>query len=379
MIRCASRVEMAADLHKVGAINKATQKQLSESCLSEIQQFEAKGAYDEDRLSTFLGLAPASLNDWARESVSIGHAFSLSGYYLFIGFIWAVAIGLVLVAIVKLIGIHLLLFLLILPVAFWEALGYILCFLLMTLAGRASEESAPYLALTGLLGISPLLSFSIVSRAQHSGRDADRLFAVVTGLSFPLWLICSLKYNSALLGFGTCILFVSFFGFRCVAGPLCVMIGFTDEAVIPRAVFSSLVLNIVSLYFRLLQPNTWWFRPFESGAMFMGTYVYFLGLLILSAKSYWRYDEKQRRYQVAFVLSAAFFYWIGAVYNFPQYIGIVGTFFVLWLVGQLAEALPWHDRYMAWSMLALGVLLYLSAWFLQSNPQYIISFTAPSV
>lgn len=123
-----------------------------------------------------------------------------------------------------------------------------------------------------------------------------------------------------------------------------------------------------------------------------GTCVYFLGALIISNK--WYDFVTVNRYLFRNFL--ALFSGITAVflgycclcrcvlicgrsmYEELVYLrGIGGTFTALFLVEKYIE-IPWGRKRFYWGLLGIGLLLYLIALFVHTNPQYFISFNSVS-
>src|SRR5690606_30204777 len=89
---------------------------------------------------------------------------------------------------------------------------------------------------------------------------------------------------------------------------------------------------------------------FGSGMLFVGTFVYHCGLLIVSSKYYLReIDGHYWSLQAVTVLSGIAALYIGSVYELGMLRGISGTFFCLYVLEKYFE-IPWKNVGWAWAL-----------------------------
>ena len=116
--------------------------------------------------------------------------------------------------------------------------------------------------------------------------------------------------------------------------------------------------------------------PFTRPLIFLGTFVYFIGLIILSSR--WYRSWQNRRFifillQIITFTSGLSMMFFGPMLEIPFIQSIGGTMFVLWLLQKYAEIAPWNDFWLGTcSLLGFGGILYGFAYFLQSHPEYFI-------
>ena len=87
-------------------------------------------------------------------------------------------------------------------------------------------------------------------------------------------------------------------GFVIFVGELVIMIGFHNEKIIPSATFASFILIFIGVILHLRRQATILTIPFTRPLLFLGTFVYFIGMLILSSRFYnrWRFQYTSKSY-----------------------------------------------------------------------------------
>jgi hypothetical protein len=113
------------------------------------------------------------------------------------------------------------------------------------------------------------------------------------------------------------------------------------------------------------------FAYFRYGALFMGTFVYYLGLLILASRYYNARRGNYALMQAVTIVSGIAAFYLGATLDIGPLLGIGGTFFVLYLLEKYTE-LPWHNIGWAWSLLGFALLLYGAAFLAGKFPEYFL-------
>lgn len=165
-------------------------------------------------------------------------------------------------------------------------------------------------------------------------------------------------------------------GFVLIAGELVIMIGFDDRKTIPSATIASFILILIGSFLHLQKYSNMRTVPFTRPLIFLGTFVYFIGLIILSSRWYANLDNGLLQFlllQIITLASGLTAMLIGPLLQLPFIQAIGGTMFVIWLLEKYAEIAP-HDSKMsvAASLLGFGLLLYGMAYFLKTHPEYFI-------
>jgi len=294
----------------------------------------------------------------------------LRGVVTFANVIWAIASVLLLLALAWLGGIYLIALLALIPLIAYEALAYLISGAAMVLS------PGEFGALPGCLGLAGCLAWTHGAHAKTLEPRYQKLrldpWTVCTFLLTLAWGACTIWQESQVLGFITVIMLEAFLGFAIAFLPGLYTLGFTSKTALPRAVFTSFAL--ICFYIPLHQG--WWVIPFaplfQPGVLFVGTFVYFIGLLIWSSRWYghshpWVYVVLQG----LTIFSGLAAVYGGGILQIQQFQAIGGTFFVLYLLEKYAE-IPWQKEWAAWGLLGLALLLGGIAWLMRTYPQYFL-------
>ena len=291
------------------------------------------------------------------------------GWFTFVHVLWLTGAVLVVLALAILFRFYLARMIRLVPEAVWEALLYVVC--TGAIAGGYGMPEGYTLApvLPGCLGLLGCFYFS-----QHRHRFQPEGW--MAWFFVPVWGGAALFYHSETLGFFTVIAALTGLGFFAAMIPGMVMLGFRDSDVIPRTTTAAGVMLAVHVTLHCLGTAPAALGPFRTGMGFLGTFVYLLGLLILSSRHFarhgWSLERRWIRYtamQVLTIASGVAVMYFGSVYRVESLLGIGGTFFYLFLLEKYYE-LPWRGIGWAWALLGTGGLLYGFALFAQTHPEW---------
>jgi hypothetical protein len=294
------------------------------------------------------------------------------GFFTFLNICLVLAGILGVVAIGWLFGIYLLPLFILVPNQVWQIFVYILCYFLIF------GTSTMWTVFPGCLGLIGAVSLTLHLHLKEN-RNWGTIISAICSLS---WSAAALYHGSGLIGFFAILALESLLGFSVLVGPLCVAIGFEDDDVMPRATLASLVLLVAGVVLRgalllpsgALRPETLsfanTFAPFQTGLIFVGTFVFFTGLLIMSSKWYAKSGMYLLMQLVTVVCGVAAVY-VGSVLGIGTLTGIAGTYFGIYILQKYVE-LPWKSVGYAWSLLGLAGLIYAFVYFAQQNPQYFL-------
>ncbi|HMW90631.1 MAG TPA: hypothetical protein PKN86_07310 [Candidatus Obscuribacter sp.] len=234
------------------------------------------------------------------------------------------------------------------------------------------------LALAGCIALTRGLHFEVHGgRTSRMGPGFFDFPVVMFGLCTVAWGLIACFYNSIypaagiphVLAFASVIALQAAMGFSVITMPGCVALGWESEKQIPKSVVSSLIILGLYVALKLSGNMTGPMAIFETGAIFMGAFVYFLGLLIMSSK--WYSKENYVQLQVVTIISGIAAFYLGNAFHIGGLLGVGGTFFVLYLLEKYYE-IPWKGIGWAWSFLGLALFLYFVVGFANSHPQYFI-------
>ena len=253
------------------------------------------------------------------------------------------------------------------PVDVWEKLLYFLAFSFMFM------NSHSWLVFLGCLVFLTALSLTFkLHRTRHRGNNHVQKMSWIL---FAAWSAAALYQQNREAGYLAIMALESALGFVVIQGELITAIGFEDEKLIPSATLSSLCLILIGSFLHMTSINAFTI-PFTRPLLFIGTFVYFIGLIILSSRLY--HSKHQNRdlfwlLQVVSFLSGLSSMLFGPLFGIPFIQGVGGTMFVFWLLEKYAELMCWRDvSGIALNLFAFGILLYGVAYFLRAFPQYFI-------
>jgi len=263
-----------------------------------------------------------------------------------------------------------------LPVIIYEIIAYLFGFGIVIGGYWLKSPLGEYLAFPGCLGFIGLWS---LSNYLHRKKLQELYKALGTNdYSFGcllitfLWAAIALLYESTAIGFITILALEAYLGFFIATQPGIYLLGFTSRSLLPRAVLSSLILLVFYVTIRLSRIELPYFSIFAPGVLFVGTFVYFLGLLIWSSKWYSRRQQSEYiALQPITIASGAIALYLGAVGQIPQLQGIGGTFFFLYVIEKYFE-LPWSQKNIVWATFGLSTLLFSAAWIMKQYPEYFL-------
>ena len=270
-----------------------------------------------------------------------------------------------------LIGIYILPLLAIVPQPAWEILFYIISFYLMIFVHNS------WIIFFGCLAFLATLPFSIKLHLRTNKYAG----LVASWMCFFVWSFVAIYQQHREAGYLAIMALESALGFVVFVGELVIMIGFQNEKVIPSGTIASFVLILIGVILHVQQRSNILTIPFTEPLLFLGTFVYFIGLLILSSRFYTRQNAKV--FTTWFLQFITFFsglatIFFGPMFEIPFVQAIGGTTFVIWLLAKYVEFVPWETKLkVALNLWGFGLLLYGWAYFFKTYPQYSISIVIP--
>jgi len=256
----------------------------------------------------------------------------------------------------------------------WEVLIYLACFGLMV-AGKIyfTPSAAPFVALLGYLSLIGAVRFTLKIH-KYRFKQWEKPQVIISLLMTLAYAAFALWYGSQLLGFLAVVAFMSYLGFSVWVLPMCYAIGFDDDgdgAVISRAVGAAFIMVGIFVAQQITGFALGGFDVFSVGIEYMGSFVYFIGLLILSSK--WIEEEYSGHFalmQFIMIGSGIGAMFLGSFWDLGVLRSIGGTFLALWAVEKYIEIVDWE--HWAWGVLGLGLLLYGAGMIAQHHPEYFL-------
>lgn len=290
-----------------------------------------------------------------------------AGFFTFINTMWVLGIGIGVLSLSVLV-FHwcrwLLLIFVLIPLSLYEVLFYLVSGGLVWWGRGLSPEVAPFVGLTGCLLLLGALIFTFTMRGIIPTGW------VVCGLLAVAWGATAIWYGSALIGFLAVGALMGALGFTMMMFGLGYAIGFKNEDELGRATSTSFVMLGLFVAGRIIGATDPVYKIFEPGALFLGSFVGYLGLLIASSRWY----EKRYNYgvfQVVTVAAGVAALFAGSVWQIGELQKIGGTFFVLYILEKIFE-IPVRSRinYAYLGVVTAG-LLYGFSMYVKANPDIV--------
>lgn len=299
-------------------------------------------------------------------------------------FLWIIGILMILGGTSNIVGFYLLEILAHLNIVLVELLAYSgilgLLWSAETYFNPRHPNIAVFVALTGCLAMIPCYFFSLHLHFVHTGNSTEKACQGVFSFCAVVWSLIALRLDSSLIGFCSVGALFGALGFFAAATPFCYAFGFTSEDVIPRCMgisFYLLVVYVWSVLHGYTESPIW--RVFQPGVLGFGTFIYFLGWLLVTNRFYWTVwvlRELPTGYwlcNAGALLSGMAAIALGGIPELRLLQSVGGTFFGLWVLAKyvdIAMTIPG-----AWAMLGGGSLLWSIGYLTQRYPEYVLSWS----
>lgn len=293
---------------------------------------------------TATAVAPATLTALQR----------FAGLITFMNVLWVIAIVVGVISIVYFFGsifVDLLKVLLEVPPIVYELLFYTGAVGLLVFGRTLRPEISPYVGLAGALLFAGAIVYSTVTRKLKS---EPMRFCLILAI---VWAIAALVYGSQMLGFITVMALLGALGFSAMMWPGVIALGFEDDDALGKATSAAFLILIGFCAARITADASPTLAIFEKGALFMGSFVGYLGLLVASSR--W-YEHKRYPYvlfQIVTVAAGIGAIAVGSIFGIGELQKIGGTFFVIYLLEKIIEIPAESARGYAFvGMLASGAI-----------------------
>lgn len=218
------------------------------------------------------------------------------------------------------------------PLVVYEVLFFLIgCGLVAWGRLQSSAGTAPFIGLTGCV----LMGCALIFAAKN--HKWEKPTALVSGILAVVWSLVALLYGDSMIGFAAIAALMSFLGFTVAIEPLTYYIGFEDEAAVGRATTAAFGILVPFCVLRVLDTSVPFVSVFEGGALWLGSFVGYVGLLIASSRWYSSRHVSYATIQVITVIAGVAALFVGSVFSIGELQKIGGTFFVLWGIEKFIE------------------------------------------
>lgn len=244
-----------------------------------------------------------------------------------------------------------------LTVETWEKLLYFLAFLLMFLVNNS------WLIFLGCLVFIAALKVSF--KLDRFSQDVD-IKLTISYILFFSWSIVALYQQNREVGYLAIAALLEFSSSFIRKKELPTLFGFSRDSLLPSITISSFFLMMTGCFLRLIPINSLT-NLFTRPLLFIGTFGYFIGLIILSSKLY---DTTYQNQELFYLLQIITFFsglassLIGPLFDIAFLQSIGGTILILWLLIKYIEYANWTTTQATiTSLCGFGMLLYGFAYF----------------
>jgi hypothetical protein len=287
----------------------------------------------------------------------------------FLNLVAFLAAAMFVVALLRLVVLHLMPLLADLPLWAWELGGHTMSTAL-TLGGvAAGPVHGEWVGLVGCLLWAGAVGFSFARRRTELGRLATPTSVSLTLCA--LWSCATVLHGSSMLAYLAVAALLSALGFSVLVVPGAAVLGYSSKEPIPRALVGSLLILIAGLA-GTLGGSPGVLAPFVGAAVRLGAFVYLVTLLIVSTRHYGHATTtRYLAFQVLTLASCLAGGWLGAVQGIDVLRRFAGTTLVIYLLEKYWE-IPWRRQQVAWALLLFSLLLYVATLVVRAYPAYFL-------
>lgn len=226
------------------------------------------------------------------------------------------------------------------------------------------EPMHGYIGLLACLLFAGALGFSA---SYHRHLAHVSLFSM---LLFLVWTPAAILFGSSFIGFFAIGALLSAMGFNMLVTMIFDSIRFHEETAIERFTFSAFMLLAIFIVLRLAGALIPALAVFEFGALFLGSFVGYSGLLILSSRWYGRNRRKAYwGFQIVAIIAGVGALFFGSVFQIGELQKIGGTFFVLYCILKIIEIPLRSQPAFAMLVAVTGTVTICFCWFALTHPE----------
>lgn len=249
-----------------------------------------------------------------------------------------------------------------------DVLVYIVSFALLIAGAWTPAEYQLWPVLGGCILFGASVQFTIWLRKIKGDSPVG-----VFGLYTLVWGAVAIYYGMPEVAFMAVGAFVGLLGFSVVVTPLCYSFGFKREEDIAATTAAAIMMLAAYVAAYIFYPDAIQaIKVFETGVFWLGSFVGFIGLLILSNE--WYVASKKTSYAwIQFVTLSCYIAGvaIGMTFNINALAGMAGTFLVFYVAAKLIEIKTASAMGFGLKVMLIGGL-FSGVWFIASQHQDVI-------
>lgn len=219
------------------------------------------------------------------------------------------------------------------------------------------------------------VGLGVVSRKMPMTKRCEVAFSVLA----VFWGVLAIVFGNHVIGFMSIMAVLSALGFVFGHLPGVSYIGFEKQDVISQATIAAGSILGLHVLLVLTGSNAPIIDVFREGMSFMGSTVYFVGILIMSSKFYSNTSSYVHKInwpmywsmQIVTIVSGLLALYVGTVFGISTLSGIGGTFFCMYIIEKYYD-IPWKGVGYIWSFLGFGLLVYGMSTVVKNYPQYFL-------
>lgn len=350
------------DLEQSGLITKSQAKERIENYLSNAQKIAGNDL-------TLNNLLLLELSDSPIKELTPLQKFA--GYITLINIFWLIAICIGVVCLCFLLinwGKWIFKFLKCIPIVIYEFLFYLISLSFITGGYFLNNSINEYISFTGCLILIGALKFT--SSVHKLRVNVAKFFSIL----FIVYVPTTIIIQSEIIGFISIIALMGALGFSTAIGVCEYYLGFEDMSALGRATSIAFLILIAYVAMNAVSQYIYFLKFFEKGALFMGSFIGYLGLLIASCK--W-YEVKWVNYwcmQAITIFAGISALTLGSILGIGMLSKIGGTFFVLYLIEKPFEIPVQKRTHSALIGLGVSILIYFGCLYAKANPEYVRNY-----
>lgn len=196
-----------------------------------------------------------------------------------------------------------------------------------------------------------------------------------SALLMSAWGVSAIVYNSPEIGFLAVGALLSLLGFSVIVEPFCYAFGFNSKQQLLRGTIAGLLISGIYITLQISGlSDIPMVKVFKDGALWLGTFVGFTGLLVASSR--W-YTDTLRGYivnQIIMIVFSLGFLSLGMLFAMHELTTLVGAFFILYLAAKPIEVKVKNQSVIGLMLLCSSGILAAVWYWIKSNPELVTQY-----